>query len=121
MAERGFVGDNHAPLDLARFLEITDNEPEMTLELIEAYTADTSDRVRQLREALSAGDAPRVRDLAHTVKGSSGNIGALGMQAIALELEDLAKAGVLDGAPAILERLQAEYVLVCGALQAQRP
>jgi HPt (histidine-containing phosphotransfer) domain-containing protein len=57
-----------------------------------------------------------VKRVAHTLKDSSGNMGATRMAAICSELEDVGASADLAVAPALLERLDAEFERVRSAL-----
>lgn len=81
--------------------------------LLRRYAADHAGDIVQLRECLSRGDREEARRLAHTLKGSSSNLGATGVQRCAAELEmairdgrDAAEIGQLAGTvETVLQRL----------------
>jgi len=60
-----------------------------------------------------------VERVAHTLKGTCGNMGALGMAAICGELHDTGHSGDLWRAPVLVERLEAEFGRVGQALEAE--
>jgi two-component system, sensor histidine kinase len=62
-----------------------------------------------LEQAVAAGDLEAIRVNAHTIKGSSGNIGAMQMRETASIMEDGAKDGQISGASGLLNRLKSEY------------
>jgi two-component system sensor histidine kinase/response regulator len=86
-------------------------------ELAEMFFDDASSRLRELRGAVEAGDAGGVERAAHTLKGSSGNMGAARMSSICAELQDVGASGDLGRAPGLLERLEEEYGRVRPALE----
>jgi len=92
---------------------------ELLTELAEMFFGDVSSRLGELREAVEAGDAAGVERVAHTLKGSSGNIGATRMSAICAELQDVGVSGDLARAPGLLERLEEEFGRVRPALEAE--
>jgi two-component system, sensor histidine kinase and response regulator len=61
--------------------------------------------LQQLRDALAAGDAAVVGKTAHTLKGMISNFCAAGVQAAAIEVEKMGKAGDLSAAPAAIDAL----------------
>ena len=70
--------------------------------VVEAFLADTSGRLTALRQALDRSDAAAVRQLAHALRGSCLNVGALHMAEVASALERLApEAGATTGRPLI--------------------
>ncbi len=50
---------------------------EAFVKAIDAFVADTPSRLEALREAATDGETTTLKHLAHTLKGSSGNLGAL--------------------------------------------
>jgi two-component system sensor histidine kinase/response regulator len=83
------------------------------------------DAAERVREALQAGDAATAERIAHTVKGVSGNLGAVEVQAVAGELERSIGGGEAAAVrEQILERfsraLQATIARVASALEAAR-
>ena len=61
------------------------------LKMLRSYVDDQGDAVLQMQSAISSGDFPTLQRLAHTLKGTSGSIGATALQAEADEIEHLAK------------------------------
>jgi two-component system, sensor histidine kinase and response regulator len=61
-----------------------------------------------LRQALAAQDVPLLSRLAHTIKGSSSNIGALAVTHAAEEIEEQLRSGSLEGLSGPIERLAIE-------------
>ena len=63
------------------------------MRLLRQYAADHGDDMARLRERMSAGERDKARLLAHTLKGSSANLGATGVQGLAAKLEVAIKDG----------------------------
>jgi HPt (histidine-containing phosphotransfer) domain-containing protein len=88
-------------------------------ELVDTFLEDAPNMLDDLRGALAAGDADRFRRAAHTLKSNSNTFGALGLGAIARELEvsglDRARAGADP-----LARLMQEYSRVAETLKELR-
>jgi HPt (histidine-containing phosphotransfer) domain-containing protein len=80
---------------------------------------DATSRLGELREAVGAGDAAGVERVAHTLKGSSGNMGAARMSAICAELQEVGASGDIERAPGLLGELEEEYGRVRPALEAE--
>lgn len=85
--------------------------------LLETYISDSEVRVNELRESLAAGDSETVRRSAHSLKGSSGNLGANQMAALCLHVEDSAKEERLDGLDVEVEKISSEYQAVKAIMQ----
>ena len=81
------------------------------------FLDDASSRLGELRGAVERGDAAAVEWVVHTLKGSSGNIGATRMASICAELQDVGASGDLGRAPGLLEGLEQEYQRVRPALE----
>jgi HPt (histidine-containing phosphotransfer) domain-containing protein len=83
-------------------------DEDLAQQLAKVFLEEYPGLVGDMRAAVSAGDAEAVAQTAHTVKGSVGYFEAAGAMEAARELEALGRAGSLAGAPAVLERLEAE-------------
>ncbi len=93
---------------------------EMLSELTEVFLEDTSSGLAALKEASETGDAEAIERVAHTLKGSAGNMGAKRMAAICSELQDAGESGDLSGASELLKVLEAEFERVRPALETER-
>ena len=108
------------PLDrnvLASLRELGDQE--LLSELAELFLEDVPPKLQALREAIGGGDATSVESVAHALKGSSGNMGALRMSTISTDLQDAGRSGELERALVLVERLEAEFGRVRSALEAE--
>jgi two-component system sensor histidine kinase/response regulator len=92
---------------------------EMLSELSEMFLNGASSALRDLKEAIQSEESPSVERTAHTLKGSSGNMGAKRMAELCAELQDAGTSGDLSCAPELLERLEAEFERVRPALEAE--
>jgi signal transduction histidine kinase/DNA-binding response OmpR family regulator/HPt (histidine-containing phosphotransfer) domain-containing protein len=90
--------------------------------VLQAFLADTPRHLAALRAALhspAAGSAPdTVRRTAHSLKSSSANVGADALAALCKELEQLASAGLPDGALPLLACMEREFDAVRLSLRA---
>lgn len=112
------------PLDAARWdkllaLQKTTGRDFLS-EVINLYINDTPGRLEGLRQALADQDVSTAERLAHSIKGSSSNIGAPIVEHVAAELEDRLAEGSFEGADELLERIKIESGRVCEALEALR-
>ena len=75
-------------------------------DLLNRYAAGQADAPARIRVALAAGDRQTAERLAHTLKGVSGNIGAVLIQALAADLEQALRQGAsLTGIEAPLSQV----------------
>ncbi len=91
---------------------------ELLEELADLFLEDVPPRLEALREAIGSGDAPSVGQVAHALKGSSGNMGATRMASICAKLEAVGISEDLTKAPKLLDQLEAEFSRVRPALLA---
>ena len=71
--------------------------------LVESWRRDTRNRMSAIEQAL---DATALRQTAHSLKGSSSNLGARCVVSVCIELEKLANLKDLAGAAAQLDTLR---------------
>lgn len=86
-------------------------------EIISIYLEDVPQRLVDLKAARSANDRPLYVRSAHTVKGSSANVGAVEMKTLAEKLEQRSKLEPLDSLDAELAELDAAFERVKQALE----
>jgi two-component system sensor histidine kinase/response regulator len=115
--------ETEAPLDeraLASLRELQqEGEPDFVGELIELFLHDAPPQLAALRDAIEEEDADSVELIAHTLKGSSGSMGAKKMAEICGELQNVGASGVPARAPRLFERLEEEFGRVRPALEAE--
>ena len=100
------------PLDRKVFSELRDNIGDAFARMIEAFLQDTPEYLESLKEAVASKDTAKLTDLAHSIKGSSKNFGAVRLAAVSKELEEMGRSGSLDDVAERLARLENEYELV---------
>ncbi len=82
-----------AGLEPERGLKTLNGNLAVYLRLLRRYAVEHADDMTKLRQCMAAGERDEARRLAHTLKGSSGNLGATTVQRLAAELEAEVKAG----------------------------
>ncbi len=98
-----------------------EGEPDVLKELVELFLEDVPPQLKALREAEKREDAMSVERIASSLKGSSGNLGAVRMEAICAELEEIGRSGDVGSAPALISRLEAELGRVRAVLEREPP
>lgn len=88
-------------------------------ELVDAYFDSTPGLFASMHQAIAAGDAAGLQRAAHSLKTGSANFGALAFATLCKQLEDLGKAGALDGTEEKIGALEAAYGEVVAALRAR--
>lgn len=102
--------------ELLRELELLMEEDFSSL--LEAYLRDSELRFFEAMEAWEAGDFDRLSRSAHSLKGSSSNIGAAVLATLCGDLEGLARDGCAQRVPDALDRVRGELGEVRQAVQA---
>ncbi len=80
-------------LDAADGLARSGGNEALYHDLLRRFVRGHADAARQIREYLGAGEMEEARRVAHTLKGVSGNIGATGVFAATLEVQNALKDG----------------------------
>jgi two-component system sensor histidine kinase/response regulator len=94
--------------------------PTLLAELAGLYRENAAELLGRLRASVARGDTEGTRRAAHSLKSSSGNVGALQLSALCQSMETQARQGSLRNAPALFAQIEAEYERVHGALQRYR-
>jgi signal transduction histidine kinase/CheY-like chemotaxis protein/HPt (histidine-containing phosphotransfer) domain-containing protein len=105
-----------SPLDDLARLEAPAGKPLVRL-VVETFFAETPRRLERLREALGQADARELTFVAHSLKGSCGQVGAVRLAALSAELETAGRQGRLEAAGALLGHLDRELSRVAPFLE----
>ncbi|MFZ6876160.1 EAL domain-containing protein [Undibacterium sp. Di27W] len=121
-AGRAMPADGHLqaldsnPLDRAVFDKLRDILGPGLQQTVSLFLEDTPIYLEQLHQGLQQGDAELVRAMAHSIKGSSGNLGATNLLQFAKEVEQLALERHLSEIPPLLNSLHQAYETVAAEL-----
>ncbi|HHD56543.1 MAG TPA: response regulator, partial [Desulfobulbaceae bacterium] len=106
------------PTVFAKYRRIQqEGQPDIVAEIIESYLKSAQPLVQEMRAALGGGDAESLWRSAHTMKSSSGSVGAMKTAEICQELELRGRAGELAGCDQLLNELEQELSHVENELQ----
>jgi FOG: HPt domain len=89
-----------------------DDGDEFLREIVTIYLEDTPQRMAELDQSLASGDLPKFTRAAHSIKGSSANVGAMTVRTIAEQLEHHSVQQGLDGVAPLIATLKAEFARV---------
>ena len=107
------TGDVLDPDVVDRLRQLTPpGDPDVLTQILHLFLDDVPKRIETLRAATAAGDAIAVQRTAHSLKGSSGNIGARALCEVCQQLDDGAKAGDLARLRSLVESVVSEYARV---------
>lgn len=107
-------------LDLATLDELKEMLEEGLEELLDEYLDDTHSQLSQLRTAVDGNDTAAINSIAHTLKGSSGNLGIKGVSQRCADLEQEARSGVVADAAGSLKAIEDEFEVARIALASYR-
>jgi len=97
-----------AAIENLRALNPGDHD-EFLREITGIFLEDTPRRIAELEQSLAAGDTAKFARAAHSIKGSSANLGAAALRAVAEQLERQANKEGLGGVAPLLASLRAEF------------
>ena len=100
-----------------RSLNPGDND-EFLREIVGIFLDDTPQRIAELDHSLAAGDVPTFTRAAHSIKGSSSNLGATGLRTVAEELEERARTEGIGNVRELVAQVKAEFAHTQVALKA---
>ena len=95
-------------------------QPDLIVELIDLYIKDAPRRLALMREALATRNWLSLKREAHSLRGSSGNLGILHVGPICNELERAASSDLSPGVELLLDGLEQELERVFCVLLAER-
>ena len=105
-------------LDVIRDMQDED-DPDMLSDIIGLYFKGADDMLDTLQQAIAGKDAEAMRIAAHTLKSSSANMGARQLADLCREMEELGRAGSLDGSVDLLAGINREYQAVRAVLASE--
>jgi CheY-like chemotaxis protein len=77
--------------------------------VLETFSQETGNRLKQLHDAVTAGDAPEVARVAHSIKGAASSLGAKRLAEQCNDLQRLADGKSLSGAGEQAAALEATF------------
>lgn len=96
-------------IDLPDVLERVQDDKELLLELLDIYQEDFVNKREALASAIATKDFTKIKEVAHSMKGASGNISAKRLYATCLELETKAKDNNAEGLDALLVAVDSQF------------
>ena len=100
-----FSGKKGRVVDLEAIRAVYPKNPELIRELVEIYLAEVPPRMALLAQAVPEKDNDKILQLAHLLKGMSGNLSISLLQERFLELEMMAREKNLDGSETLFSEI----------------
>jgi len=97
-------------------LRVREGQPSLLQQVIQLYMEDSPKLIETIRHSITLGDAAAMQRAAHSLKSTSGNLGAMMLAEMCKELETMGRAGTTDNAILLLPVLEDEYDRVCEAI-----
>lgn len=88
-------------------------------QIVQLYLEKIPQLLDLLRDAVTRDDAAAIFRIAHSLKSSSGNVGAMTLVELCKELEVMGRTQSTAEAPATFTAIAAEYAMVQEALAAE--
>ena len=89
-------------------------------ELVSVYLKESGEKFPMLRASLDRRDAVELERTAHTLKGSSGNLGAESLSKLCAELQTVSRAKEWDRCAELVARIEREYSVTVADLRAEQ-
>ncbi len=105
---------NEDIIDVKEVMERVQDDKELLNELLDIYQEDFLVKRQSLGEAIASGDIAKIKQVAHSMKGSSGNISAKPLHAACLKLELMARDGKTDGMQAVAVEIDGYFEKIKG-------
>lgn len=87
------------------------DDEELLEEIVEEFIQEIQQRFVSLGKALAKGDISQLQSQGHSIKGTSGNIGAIALQKVAARLQAVGEARDLESAAMLVSNLQEQLEL----------
>ena len=101
---------------MAGLQQLAKANPSFMRDITALFREDALVRLHELRDSLGGASPDRVARAAHSLKSSSGNIGASRMYSLCATIESTARQGSLDGVAEMVEQLASELDRALAAL-----
>lgn len=105
----GHASVDEVTIDQAVFNELRAFCGDFLADLVDLFVHETEPLLVQLAEALAVGDPIAVGRIAHSIRGSSGQLGGLRLASSCGRLEEKAAAGCLPHGQDDLQEIEIEY------------
>jgi HPt (histidine-containing phosphotransfer) domain-containing protein len=94
-------------------------DPDIVAEVVGLFIKHSPEKISAIMLAAENGDAKGLQIAAHGLKSSSAYVGAMGLSALAKELEQMGRSQSLQGVRDKAEKLKEEYTRVIAALETE--
>jgi len=103
---------------IAMLRDLDDGDGTLMALLADEFTSEAQRQLNALRAGVAEGDPQAVERAAHSVKGSSANLGAVRLSQLTGRIEEFARAGAIGSLDAEIDAVAVEFERVRHALAA---
>ena len=107
-ANKKVTSINRKSLDNLRAIQ-TPGGADIVSKVINAYLSESSNLLKKLQQAKNDNDPANLYKLAHALKSSSANVGALTLADFCKSLEAIGRGGSMEGTAELVESIKNEY------------
>lgn len=97
-----------------------EGETDLVVQLIDLFVDEVPRRVRAMRDSVASRNPVVLKSAAHTLRGSSGSLGALQVARLCEEIEGLAALNVWSDIPSLLSWLEIECEIALHIFEEER-
>ena len=108
-----------SPLSAEVWVELRELGSDFVSQFIQAYITESDKHIPSMGEALKAKESEALFKAAHTMKGGSGNVGAMHLSSICQKLQMAAREARWEECAELVPQVEAEHVRVVEALRAE--
>jgi HPt (histidine-containing phosphotransfer) domain-containing protein len=101
----------------ARLVDVSGDDEEFMIELVNAFLSGGADTMQELRAAVELGDLEAIARAAHKLKGAAANLHVNNLATLSFDLETRAKSGQKADWRADFEKLAAELARIGASLR----
>ncbi|MEI6306164.1 MAG: Hpt domain-containing protein [Deltaproteobacteria bacterium] len=93
----------------AWMLEHLMDDEDLVKEVLELFISSVPEQIQNVKNFLDEGDARKVQVQSHAIKGACSNVGGERLRAVALKIEDSARAGDLSTAGFYMAEMELQF------------
>jgi HPt (histidine-containing phosphotransfer) domain-containing protein len=105
---------------MENLIELMDGDTDMVIEVIDLFLEDAPHQIEAIFAGVENRDPASVARAAHSLKGSSANVGARGLWGVCANLEVRGRNGSVAGVEGVCASLRREFDAVRAALADER-
>jgi HPt (histidine-containing phosphotransfer) domain-containing protein len=118
---KGFAMKSVKPLDKTALVNLYNiGGKDFLLKMIDGFLLKAPERLQSARTNLGSGDVKSIHLIAHSLKASCANLGAVKVHEVAERLEEASILGLKDNISDILDKLEESLSEALQSLQSER-